>query len=120
MATLVCPNQKERLWEMIIPRREGKTKGLREIAHKFNYDVYSISTSSRAYTNLGVPRFDLQNTPISCNTLLLIDDYNHCDEKWKDAQRKVLDGGGMVVRTKSNEKETCIKSIPFYSKHKFE
>lgn len=113
MATLVRLNQKERLWEMIIPRREGKTRNLREIANKYNYEVYSISTSSRAYTNLGVPRFDLQNTLISCNTLLLIDDYDYCDEKWKDAQKKVLDGGGMVVRTKSNEQETCIRSIPF-------
>lgn len=104
-----------RCWEMVIPRREGKTTLLKAIAKECeSYDTYSCTTSERTHQTLGFPAFDVENTPVSSNTLLLIDDYDHCIEGWEAMQTKVLEAGGLVIRTKSsksNQEKRCIKII---------
>jgi hypothetical protein len=113
--TFICSrNPHIRLWEIVIPRREGKTTLLKAIAKQLDsYQVYSCTTSERNYQLQGFVGFDLENTPVSFNTLLLIDDYDHCDGKWEAMQNKVLEAGGLVVRTKSSKKleKRCIKMI---------
>lgn len=105
-----------RCWEMVIPRREGKTTLLKAIAKECeSYDTYSCTTSERNHQTLGFPAFDVDNTHVSSNTLLFIDDYDHCSQEWEVMQTKVLEAGGLVIRTKSSKNETkekrCIKII---------
>lgn len=103
-----------RLWEIVISRREGKTTLLKAIGKEYDsYQVYCCTTSTRTREILGFDYFDLINTPVSSTTLLLIDDYDECNEDWELKEKKVLEAGGLVVRTKSSKtKETrCIKII---------
>lgn len=104
------------LWEIVVPRREGKTALLTAIGREYGslYDVYVCTISERNQLTLGFPAFDVENTPVSSNTLLLIDDFDHCAEGWETKQKKVLEAGGLVVRTKSsksNQEKRCIKII---------
>lgn len=103
-----------RLWEIVIPRREGKTTLLKAIGKEYDsYQVYSCTTSERNHHLFGFADFDAKNTPVSSTTLLLVDDYDHCDDLWEYMQNKVLEAGGLVIRTKSSKTEgkKCIKII---------
>lgn len=94
------------LWEIAVPRREGKTTLLKAIGKEYDsYQVYCCTTSTRARESLGFDYFDLINTSVSSNTLLLIDDYDECNEDWELKEKKVLEGGGLVVRTRSSKTE---------------
>jgi hypothetical protein len=91
-----------RLLEIVMPRRQGKTTLLKAIGKEYNsYQVYACTPSTRASINLGFVEFDLINTPVPPNTLLLIDDYDFCNEDWKLKEKKVLEAGGLVVKTRS-------------------
>jgi hypothetical protein len=105
VATIATERIECRAWLVLMPRRCGKTELLQDFAHVFNrshHVVVLVSTErvrQRCFTMYEAYREE--ETMFSPNSVLLVDDYEHCAGSL-EAIQAAIDAGSLVVATSSN------------------
>jgi len=109
LVSIIENRDQTRIWCVVLPRRFGKTEFLKDVAHVFRsrYNVVVHVSTERSrhlftadHLGLFVDVYRAEETVFSHNTMLLVDDYIHCDD-WGYIIEKAFRAGSHVIVTSS-------------------